>query len=286
MSIFLLIITGMTSTASAYVVSEAGLSFIANDEGIVLNLYDDLGQGKGDCTIGVGHLVHTGVCKLDGSEPSEQEFRNGITKEQAIELLKANVATYEQDVNRDVTVPLTQNQFDALVDFTYNLGEGNLKELAKSLNAGHYDRVPQEMNLYVNTKTEKNVPGLVTRRSDEGALFQQPDHLDATALVPSASNLGGINFTSIKLCYISVNKDNFGGVNFDYLFKAHKAEGPNPRIDPINSTLISSKAFMTGLAVPDNKFWVNWTHGNRIESSTNSLVSQKLEGSCLKPTCR
>lgn len=86
---------------------------------------------------------------------------------------------------------------------------------------------------------------------------QQPDHIDAAALVPPASDLGGINFTSIKLIYISVDEDNSGGINFDYLFKAHKAEGASPRIDPINSTLISANAFMTGLTVPNNKFWVN-----------------------------
>jgi tetratricopeptide (TPR) repeat protein len=168
-AILILLIAGSASS-SAYSVSETGLNFIANHEGIVLELYDDLGQGKGDCTIGVGHLVHKGVC--NGYDPSEQEFLNGITKEHAIELFRANVATAEEAVNRDVTVPLTQNQFDALVSFTYNLGEGNLKKLAENLNAGHYEAVPQEMNLYVNTKTEKNVPGLVIRRRDEGTLFQ------------------------------------------------------------------------------------------------------------------
>ena len=78
---------------------------------------------------------------------------------------------------------------------------------------------------------------------------------------PSVSNqkneLGGINFTSIKLNYISVNENHSGGVDFDFLLKAHKADGASPGIDPINSTLISANAFMTGLAVSDDKFWVN-----------------------------
>ena len=94
------------------------------------------------------------------------------------------MATFEQDVNRDVTVPLTQNQFDALVDFTYNLGEGNLKELAKNLNAGHYDTVPQEMKLY-NHQDGIVIAGLVTRRSDEGNLFQSEG--TANAAVAGAS---------------------------------------------------------------------------------------------------
>ena len=73
----------------------------------------------------------------------------------------------------------------------------------------------------------------------------------------SASDLGGINFTSIKLNCISVSTDKEGGINFDLILKAHNAEGTNPGINPINSTLIGATAFVTGLAIPDDKFWVN-----------------------------
>ncbi|UEC43178.1 MAG: putative Chitosanase [Methanothrix sp.] len=71
------------------------------------------------------------------------------------------------------------------------------------------------------------------------------------------SDLGGINFTSIRLNYVSVSPDDSGGVNFDLGLKAKKAEGTSPGIDVINSTLIGATAFMTGLAVPSDKFWVN-----------------------------
>ena len=71
------------------------------------------------------------------------------------------------------------------------------------------------------------------------------------------SDLGGINFTSIRLNYISVSPDDSGGVNFDLGLKAKKAEGTSPGIDVINSTLIGATAFMTGLAIPSDKFWVN-----------------------------
>jgi hypothetical protein len=70
-------------------------------------------------------------------------------------------------------------------------------------------------------------------------------------------DLGGINFTSIKLNYISVSTDQEGGVNFDIILKAQKANGSSPGIDPINSTVIGATAFMTGLAIPSDKFWVN-----------------------------
>ena len=75
--------------------------------------------------------------------------------------------------------------------------------------------------------------------------------------IPMTSDLGGINFTSIKLSCISVNKNSSGGINFDYLFKAQKAEGTSPGIDTKNSTNLGITAFMTGLAVPDVEFWVN-----------------------------
>lgn len=71
------------------------------------------------------------------------------------------------------------------------------------------------------------------------------------------SNLAGINFTSIKLKSISVTTDSLGGVNFDLILKAEKAEGSKPGISIQNATRIGATAFLTGLDVPNYKFWVN-----------------------------
>lgn len=71
------------------------------------------------------------------------------------------------------------------------------------------------------------------------------------------SNLAGINFTSIKLNSISVTTDSLGGVNFDLILKAEKAEGSKPGISIQNATRIGATAFLTGLDVPNYKFWVN-----------------------------
>jgi lysozyme len=164
----IIVASAIASAQGGYSVSKEGLNFIAEHEGILYNLYND---PAGHCTIGIGHLVHKGNC--DGSDTSEQEFLGGITRDQAFELLKSDVAIAEQAVNTYVTVPLTQAQFDALVSFTYNLGVGNFKksDLLKKLNAGQYDAVPQELNKWVYGGG-KVLPGLVTRRSDEGTLFQ------------------------------------------------------------------------------------------------------------------
>lgn len=70
-------------------------------------------------------------------------------------------------------------------------------------------------------------------------------------------SLAGINFTSIKLNSISVTTDSSGGLNFDLILKAEKAEGSKPGINIQNATRTGAAAFMTGLAVHDNKFWVN-----------------------------
>lgn len=73
----------------------------------------------------------------------------------------------------------------------------------------------------------------------------------------SESDLGGVNFSSIKLNCISVSTDQRGDITLDIILKAQKAEGASPGIDIANSTSISAAALMTGLAVSDNKLWVN-----------------------------
>lgn len=164
----LLIIISAPSAVSAYSISQDGLGFIAEHEGTEYNLYND---PAGQCTIGTGHLVHKGNC--NGKDPGEQGFLNGITEDQALELLRSDVAVAEQAVNSQLIVPLTQSQYDALVDFAYNEGSGHLATMLSDcgLNQGHYDAVPQELNKWVYGRGQI-LPGLVTRRSDEGTLFQ------------------------------------------------------------------------------------------------------------------
>ncbi|MCK9565333.1 MAG: lysozyme [Methanothrix sp.] len=160
--------SALASAQGGYTISENGLNFIAEHEGIRYTLYND---PAGHCTIGIGHLVHKGNC--DGSDASEQGFLDGITRDQAYELLRLDVAVAEHVVNAYVTVPLTQSQFDALVSFAYNVGSGNFRnsDLLTKLNTGDYDSVSIELNKWVYG-SGKVLPGLVTRRRDEWALFQ------------------------------------------------------------------------------------------------------------------
>lgn len=141
--------------------SAAGLEFISQEEGIVLHVYLD---PVGIPTIGVGHVLRPG-----------ESFPNGITKEQALQLLAQDVGIAEHAVKSNTKVPLNQNQFDALVSFVFNCGGGAYKTstLLKKLNAGDYQGAADELLRWVYSAGKK-LPGLVARRKRERALFLKP----------------------------------------------------------------------------------------------------------------
>src|SRR5436305_504306 len=116
-------------------ITEEGLRLIRDSEQFKSRLYN---CPAGHCTVGYGHLVHRGNCCGDASE---LPFANGISEAEAENLLRREVAEHEMCIARLVKVPLDQSEFDALVDFEYNLGCGSLAQstLLKKLNAGDYD---------------------------------------------------------------------------------------------------------------------------------------------------
>lgn len=135
---------------------EKGLELIKHFEGLRLGAY----QCSADVwTIGYGHTA--------GVKPGD-----AITTEQADAFLRQDVADSERAVSRFVSVPLTQNQFDALVSFTFNLGSGSLRNstLLKKLNAGDYSGAAEQLLRWVNAGGKK-LPGLVRRREAEKTLF-------------------------------------------------------------------------------------------------------------------
>ena len=150
-------------------ISQHGLEFITSFEGFVDHLYND---PAGHCTVGIGHLLHHGNC--DGRS-NEVPYLSGITKAQALTLLGDDVVSRVVTVNDAVTVPLNQNQFDALVSFVFNLGAGAFRRATflGLLNAGHYDAVPDGLKLYVKAGGV-TLPGLVRRRQAEADLWNTP----------------------------------------------------------------------------------------------------------------
>ncbi len=114
-------------------------------------------------TIGWGHTNH-----------HEPKFNAETiwTQQQCDEALTRDLAIFEEAVSRLVKVPLHQHQFDALVSFAYNLGEGNLSKsaLLRKLNAGDYTGAAKEFPNWV--RAGGNVlPGLVRRRNSEMVMF-------------------------------------------------------------------------------------------------------------------
>lgn len=144
-------------------ISNNGLNLIKKFEGFSSVPYLDV---VGIPTIGYGSTYYEDgrKVKLDDDPMSE---------ERASELLvyKAN-KEFGAFVNKSVKVSLNQNQFDALVSFAYNLGNGNLQQstLLRKLNSGDYEGTSNEFEKWTKAGG-KVLNGLVKRRLAEKELF-------------------------------------------------------------------------------------------------------------------
>ncbi len=136
--------------------SDEGVSLIKRWEGCRTNAYL---CPANVWTIGYGH---TGNVK-----PGDM-----VSHLDAEELLKKDLVRFEQAVTRYVRVPLTQNQFDALVSFSFNVGTEALRKstLVRYLNQGKYKTAALQLHRWVHAGGRK-LPGLIRRREDEYKMF-------------------------------------------------------------------------------------------------------------------
>jgi lysozyme len=139
-------------------VNPAGLQLVKSFEGCRLEAYQD---GVGIWTIGYGHtngVKHGDTC----------------SQHQADEWLEQDLITAEDAVSRLVKVPLTDNEFAALVSFTFNLGQGALAHstLLKKLNAGEHAAVPDQIKLWDHV-AGKVCTGITKRRAAEAELWSR-----------------------------------------------------------------------------------------------------------------
>ena len=144
-------------------VSDNCIRMIKHHEGVRYQPYQD---PIGLWTVGVGHLIGDG-------KSLPQEWNKTFTSEEVDDILKDDLARFERGVNTLIPITrLTQNQFDALVSFSFNVGLGNLQAstLRQKLNRGDYEGAANEFPKW-RKAGGKVLNGLVRRRADEKAMF-------------------------------------------------------------------------------------------------------------------
>lgn len=136
--------------------SDAGRELIKRFEGVRLNAYLD---SVGIPTIGVGHIA--GV-----------KMGDTVTMQEADDMLSADLRDSEDAVNMNTRIDLTQNQFDALVSLTFNIGGGAFSRstLLKRLNAGDIQGAADQFLVW-NRAGGRRIQGLANRRAAERELF-------------------------------------------------------------------------------------------------------------------
>jgi lysozyme len=140
-----------------------GIELIKKYEGFMSSPYK---CPAGVPTIGYGATYYPNGERVKMNDKSINEFDAEL-------LLKSMIQSYEAAVNRYVQVTLTQNQFDALVSFAYNLGNGALQKstLLKKVNENPCDSdITNQFNRWVKAGG-KTLNGLVKRRKEEAELY-------------------------------------------------------------------------------------------------------------------
>ncbi|UUM26289.1 glycoside hydrolase family protein [Acinetobacter colistiniresistens] len=155
------VVDGLSPAQQGMTTSRVGINLITSFEDEILIAYDD---GVGVWTIGFGTTIYPNGVKVKRGDV--------CTAEQAKAFFTYDLKRFEAAVNGAVKVPLTQNQFDALVSLTYNIGENAFKgsTLLKKLNAKDYQGAADQFPQW-NKGGGKVLNGLVRRRAAERDLF-------------------------------------------------------------------------------------------------------------------
>jgi len=147
-----------------YKLSKMGKAEIISYEAIILTPYIDSGGVK---TVGIGATVS------DIPDIKSWSWDKEISITQAVDMFLRHVDKYAAAVNKALKVDVTQEQFDALVSITYNIGTGGMagSTFMRRVNEkAAPDRVAAAMLMW-NKDNGKTIPGLTTRRRKEGALY-------------------------------------------------------------------------------------------------------------------
>jgi lysozyme len=154
-------------------ISNYGRDLLASWEGMKNYIYFDSANLP---TIGIGHLLIKKEFESKTVMISNKyvNILNGISDEQVIELMSQDLQRFIANVNDKVTVKLNQNQFDALVSFSFNVGISafNKSTLLRKLNNEEYKEVPLQLRRW-NKAGGKVITGLVNRREKEILLWNK-----------------------------------------------------------------------------------------------------------------
>lgn len=143
--------------------NEQGYKLIAKHEGLSLKPYLCSARVP---TIGYGNTYYA-----DGKKVTMQD--KPITKEQAYDLLKIIADKFARQVDAVVTANVTQNQFNALVSFAYNIGIGNLQKstLLRMVNLSPQNESIRAQFMRWNKAGGVELRGLTNRRIEEANLY-------------------------------------------------------------------------------------------------------------------
>lgn len=152
-------------------INQEGVELIKRWEGLRLESYR---CSAGVWTIGYGYTA-----------TAREGMR--ITETEAERLLLADLAVFEAEISSVVDVELTDNQFAALVSWTYNVGAAAMRQstLIRKLNEGDYVSVPSELARW-NKVNGKVLPGLSNRRAAEAGLWARGSHVSSRDVEPNA----------------------------------------------------------------------------------------------------
>lgn len=180
-----------------------------------------------------------------------------ITEEQGEKMLRKELNTFEDAVERLVVVPLNQNEFDACTLLSFNIGVGAFQKstLLKLLNQGKREAAAAQFMRWVNGGGKK-LPGLVKRRAAEAALFCEPEAEDATTemlpqvvapAVPSVPTIAKESKT-FQMSALGIIATTFGQA-WEWLFGVAKEAGPEvvtnqTALSPFNALLTTVGANM------------------------------------------
>lgn len=153
--------------------SEKGYEFIREWEGFSATPYPDgWNNGVQLYSIGYGHQI----------KPNEQYLMEGVTRTKAAELMQSDVWEVERCINNNVNVSLSQNEFDALGSFVFNLGCPRFSgsTLLKKLNDGKKSEAALQLKRWIYQiqpdGTAKKIPHNVRRRDAEYELFTSENY--------------------------------------------------------------------------------------------------------------